>query len=101
MMTHIRPVGPQHLGEIARLVAPAFEELRLEAYHLTINIYEDPDFRADLCLGGFEGSELVGMAVAVPRGFSRHSGSAPVGHLKVLHVKAGPQSNVRSSTKSH
>ncbi len=90
----IRPMSPEHLPRIAPLVRPDFEELGLDEDYLNANLFEDPDFEPDLCLGWFEGIELVAMAMAVPRR-SADSTTGPIGHVKVLHSQDNPRSRAR------
>ena len=90
----IRPISPEHLPRIAPLVRPDFEELGLDEDYLNANLFEDPDFDPDLCVGWFEGIELVAMAMAVPRRCA-DSTAGPIGHLKVLHARDNPRSRAR------
>jgi predicted N-acetyltransferase YhbS len=59
---------------------------------LNANLFEDPDFAPDLCIGCLEGGELVAMAMAVSRGGDRPAGGS-IGHLKVLHARHDARSD--------
>ena len=87
----IRPIRPDHLPRLLPLVKPGFEELELDADYLNANVFEDPDFDQELCMGAFEDDELVAMAMAVPRRVTDGSTAETVGHLKILQARDGPR----------
>ncbi len=68
--------------EIFEFAASRFGELELTADDLRRNLFDDPGFRPEWCLGRFGGARLEAAAVAVERPGGR-------AHLKILEASAG------------